>query len=56
MSEELKRGIPKAVVIGHKEFSDEEKEKYVRETEELLRKYGVLSDDDIIKNGKIIQK
>jgi len=48
MSEELKRGIPKAVVVGHKEWTEEEKKKNDEETEKWLRSMGKLKDGEHI--------
>lgn len=41
-SEELKKGIPKAIVVGQVEFSDKEKAKNKADLEKIFREYGVL--------------
>lgn len=48
MSEELKRGIPKATVVGRVEFTEEEKARHNKEFEELLKEMGVLGADESI--------
>ena len=52
MSEELKRGIPKAIVIGHTEFTPEEKERHERDFEKILKEAGVLKENESIKDLK----
>lgn len=49
-SEELRRGIPKAVVIGHTEYTEEEKEKHDRDFEKILKEYGILKENESIKD------
>ena len=51
-SEELKKGIPKAVVIGHTEYMEEEKEKHDRYFEKILKQQGVLKENQSIKDLK----
>lgn len=55
MSEELKRGIPKAIVIGHVEFTEEEKIQHDIDFTKILREYGVIKDNEGIKDGKVIK-
>ena len=55
MSEELKRGIPKAIVIGHVEFTKEEKIQHDKDFTKILREYGVIKDNESVKNGKVIK-
>lgn len=51
MSEELKRGIPKAILTGEKfELTKEEKEKYDSDFEKILKKAGVLKEHESIKD------
>ena len=50
MSEELRRGIPKAIVIGKRERTKEEEEKSNREFERILKRKGVLGKDDHIED------
>lgn len=52
MSEELRKGVPKAEVIEITEFSEEEKERYDRDFEKILKEFGVLKKDESIKNLK----
>lgn len=52
MSEELKKGIPKGRVTGKKEFTEEEKEKHDRDFEKILKQYGVLKENQSIKDLK----
>lgn len=53
MSEELRRGIPKAIPTGEViEYTDEEKEQHDRDFEEILKKAGVLKPDQSIKDLK----
>lgn len=53
MSEELKRGIPKATVIGQMEFTEEEKARHRRESEAILREMGVLGNDEHIETYEV---
>lgn len=50
MSEELKRGIPKAVVVGKVNFTAEEQEQHDKDFEKILKKFGVLKDNQSIKD------
>lgn len=50
MSEELRRGIPKPIVIGKRERTKEEEEKSNREFERILKRQGVLGKDDNIED------
>lgn len=52
MSEELKKGIPKAIVRGHVEFTPEQKEKHDKDFEKILKQYGVLKENQSIKDLK----
>jgi hypothetical protein len=45
MSEELKKGIPKAIVTGKVEFSEEEKERHAKELEKMMKNFGILKAD-----------
>jgi len=45
VSEELKRGIPKAFITGRIEFTEEEKKENDIAFEKVLKEYGVLNDD-----------
>lgn len=49
MSEELRRGIPKGVIIGHVEFSVEEKEQNRKRFEIILKAHGVLKENESLK-------
>ena len=50
MSEELRRGIPKASVVGRVEFTPEEEARHKRDFEKILREMGVLGEDEPIDN------
>jgi hypothetical protein len=50
MSEELKRGIPKAIVVGRVESTVEEREQYDRDFEKMLKELGVLKENQSIKD------
>lgn len=53
MSEELRRGIPKGRVTGEKkEYTAEEKEKHDKDFEKILKQYGVLKENQSIKDMK----
>ena len=53
MSEELKKGIPKAIPTGEKiKYTDEEKEQHDRDFEKILKQYGVLKENQSIKDMK----
>lgn len=49
MSDELKKGIPKGRVTGKKEFTEEEKKKHDEEFEKILKRLGVLEENQTIK-------
>lgn len=53
MSEELKRGIPKATVIGQVAFTEEEKARHRRECEAILKEMGVLEEDESIEDYEV---
>ena len=48
MSEELRRGIPKATITGRVEFTEEEKARHKQQCEEILKEMGVLGENDSI--------
>ena len=50
MREELKRGIPKAIAVGKVDFTAEEQEQYGRDFKIILKKYGVLKENESIKD------
>ena len=53
MSEELKKGIPKAIQIGEKiEFSEAEKKKHDEDFEKILKEFGVLKENESIRKMK----
>lgn len=53
MSEELKKGIPRAIPTGEKiEYTAEEKEQHDRDFEKILKEYGVLKENQSIKDLK----
>ena len=55
MSEELRRGIPKAIVRGTVKTTVEEREKYKRDFEKILREAGVLKESQSIKDMRHIE-
>ena len=53
MSGELKHGIPKGRVTGERKiFTEEEKEKHDMDFEKILKEYGVLKENQSLKNMK----
>ena len=51
MSEELKKGIPRAIQTGETiEYTEEEKEQHDRDFEKILKQYGVLKKEQSIKD------
>lgn len=53
MSEELRRGIPKAIPTGKEViFTEEEKRKHEEDFEKILKQFGVLKEDESIKDWK----
>ena len=53
MSEELKKGIIKAIPTGeHQEFTEEEMEKHDRDFEKILKEAGVLKENEFIRDLK----
>ena len=50
MSDELKKGIPKAVAVGKVEFTQEEHEQHDRDFEKILKQFGVLTENQSIKD------
>ena len=48
MSEELKRGIPKAIIVGRVEFTEKEAARHKREFEEILKEMGVIGEKESI--------
>lgn len=53
MSEELRKGIPKATVIGRVEFSEEEKARHRRECEAMLKEMGILEENESIEDYEV---
>lgn len=47
--------IPVPRVIGHTEFTDEEKRENDKKMEDMMKKYGVLRSNESIRNGQIIK-
>ena len=52
MSEELRKGIIKGVTTGHVEFTEEEKEQNDKHFEVILKRAGVLKENESIKDLK----
>ena len=56
MSEEQKRGIPKAIQTGETiEYTAEGKEQHDRDFEKILKQYGVLKENESIKGMENIE-
>lgn len=52
MSEELEKGIPKGITTGYVEFTEEEKEQHDKDFERVLKRYGVLKENENINDIK----
>lgn len=52
MNEELKKGIPKAIVIGELKFTKEEKERHARDIAKAKKKLGILDKNESNKDDK----
>jgi len=52
MSEELKKGIPKAIVTGKVEYTEAEKAQHDKDFEGILKQFGVLKENQSIKELK----
>ena len=52
MSEELKRGVLKGRSVGRKESTPEEKEQHDRDFERILKEFGVMKENESIKDWK----
>lgn len=53
MSEELTKGIPKAIPMGEKvKFTEEEMKKHDKNFEKILKEFGVLKENQSIKDMK----
>lgn len=51
MSEELRKGIPKGIQTGEKiEFTEEEKKQHDEDFEKILKQYGILKENQSIKD------
>ena len=48
MSEELRRGIPKATVIGRVEYTEEDISRRKKDCEAILKEIGVLKEGESI--------
>ncbi len=56
MSEELERGILKGTIIGKVEFTEEEKKQNDEKCENLLKRLGVLEENESIQDFKVKQQ
>lgn len=54
MSEELKRGIPKATVIGHFKLTKDEKEQKEKEIEIAFKELGFLEEEETLESAGFI--
>lgn len=53
MSEELKRGIPKAIPTGEKViYTEEEKEQHERDFERILKEAGVMQEYETLADWR----
>lgn len=52
MSEELKRGVLKGRSVGKKKSTPEEKEQHDRDFERILKEFGVMKENESIKDWK----
>ena len=50
MNPEFKYGIPKAIVTGHTEFTEEEKKKIEADTEKWLKSKGMIKEDEHVSD------
>ena len=48
--------IPIPRVIGHTEFTDEEKRENDKKMEDMMRKYGVLRSNERVRDSQIISE
>lgn len=55
MSEELKKGIPNGTVTGKKIFTEEERKKYDNDFEKILKRCGVLKENQSIKDMRHVE-
>lgn len=51
----IKADIPKFVVIGHSDFTEEEKRENDKSAERILRKFGHLKPDEHIINNEVVR-
>ena len=56
MSEELRRGIPRAIVVGKAEDTEEERKRDEEMCENLLKRLGVLEENESIQDFKVKQQ
>ncbi len=56
MSEELRRGIPKAIKTGEViDYTEEERRRNDEVFEKILKRAGVLEDDEHIINSQVVK-
>ena len=48
--------IPRFVVVGHSEFTEEEKKENEKKKEEIMRSYGALAPNEHVRNGKVVKE
>ncbi len=56
MNERLMKDIPQCKVIGHIKSTDEERQRYDEEFEEILKEAGVLKENESIKDFKQVDE
>lgn len=48
--------IPKPQLIGHTEFTEEQKRKNDKNAEDMLRQYGILKPENNMRDSKIVKE
>ena len=54
MSEEIKYGVPQAVITGKVKFTEEQRRKNDQNFEKLIKDKGVISEENFISDGRVI--
>lgn len=48
--------IPVSETIGYTEFTEEEKKANDRKMEDIMREYGILQENEHIREGKVVKE
>ena len=57
LADAIRNEIPKATVVGHQEFTEEEDKQSEKEFDEYLRKIGVIEENEIVtEDGEIVPR